>query len=144
MSSPKSGIVLSENETLLLEVEAGLYGTSSFLPLGIILEILRLIAQIVGIKKRGYLVVTNKRLVEVYQQFFLWILPGRKKIRYFNLKLLSGIGYNRKGTFAFLFRAWHLFYYRNWLRIYAVLKGLDEGEAQKAATILYNAVSLAS
>jgi hypothetical protein len=140
MSSLKSGIVLPENESLLLEVEADLYGTSPFLLFGIALEILRCVAQVFGIKKRGYLVITNKRVVEVYQQFFLWGVQGRKKIRFFRLDRLSAIGYNRKGTFACFCRAWHLFYYRSWLRIYAVLKGRDEGEAQRAAAILFNAV----
>jgi hypothetical protein len=47
----------------------------------------------------------------------------------------------KKGTFAFLFRSYQLYYERFLLRVYVVLRGLDEGEAYRITNAAYRALN---
>ena len=67
MSKLKSGIVLSEGEELILEMEAELWASSSNIIARVIGAIARIFALLFGIKKKGYVILTNKRVIEVRQ-----------------------------------------------------------------------------
>jgi hypothetical protein len=142
MTPLKSGINLLDNETLIAEVDAGLYITSAFVILRFIQGFLRFIGLIFGFRKRGYLVITNKRFVEVYDQIIFWVLKIRKNVRSVPLcAIKKDVGCVKKGTFAFLFRSYQLYYERFWRRVYAVLRGLDEGEAYRITNAAYKALN---
>jgi hypothetical protein len=103
-----------------------------------LLGIIRFFAQILGFKRRGFLVVTNKRFVEVYNQIIFWIINIRKYVNSVPLcKIDKEVDYVKKGTFAFLFRAYHLYYQRSWRRVYAILRGLDEKGVHSAVNTIY-------
>jgi hypothetical protein len=141
MAELQSGLVLSEDETLALEIKAKLVVTSSFLFIRIALEWIRFFTQILGFAKEGYIVVTNKRVSEIYRQRFLWLFHARKTIKNIRPYFIKEVDYTKKGTFAFLFRRYHLYYERSFIRIYAVLSGLNETETQRAANTFYAAIS---
>jgi hypothetical protein len=138
MTSLKSGVDLLENETLVLEMDAELYVTSSWVILRFFYGIIRFLAQIFGFKKRGFLVVTNKRFVEVYTQIIFWVITIRKYVKSVPAGHIGKeIDYVKKGTFAFLFRAYQLYYERTRRRVYVILRGLDEREVHSAANTVY-------
>ncbi|MDR0601822.1 MAG: hypothetical protein LBG42_05520 [Treponema sp.] len=138
MTPLKSGIDLLENESLTLEINAELYVTSSFIIPRFLFGIIRFFAQILGFRKRGFLVVTNKRIVEVYNQIIFWIINIRKYVNSVPLcKIDKEVDYVKKGTFAFLFRAYQLYYQRSLWRVYAILRGLDEKEVHSVANAIY-------
>jgi hypothetical protein len=143
MTSLKSGVDLLENETLVLEMDAELYVTSSWLILRFIHGIIRFFAQILGFRKRGFLVVTNNRFVEVYNQIIFWVINIRKYVKSVPFEHIEKeIDYVKKGTFAFLFRAWQLYYNkRTQRRVYVILRGLDEREAHSAANVVYKTLN---
>jgi hypothetical protein len=143
MTSLQSGVTLLENETLVLEMDAELYITSSCAILRFFHGIIRFFAQILGFKKRGFLVITNKRFVEVYNQIIFWVINIRKYVKSIPLERIEGeVDYVRKGTFAFLFRAYQLYYdKREKRRVYAILRGLDEQDAHAAANAVYRTLN---
>jgi hypothetical protein len=143
MTALQSGVTLLENETLVLEMNAELYVTSSWAILRFIHGIIRFFAQILGFRKQGFLVVTNKRFVEVYNQIIFWIINIRKYVKSIPLERIEGeVDYVKKGTFAFLFRACQLYYNkRENRRVYAILRGLDEQDAHGAANAVYGALN---
>ena len=63
----KSGFVLDDGETLLFGVEAELWAGSSNPIMRMIGKIERILNLLVGVKKRGYLLITNKRVIELTQ-----------------------------------------------------------------------------
>ena len=68
MSDLKSGLILEDGESLVMEIEAELWATSSN-PMAMALgQIEKSIAKILGRKVEGYLVITNKRVVEVSKE----------------------------------------------------------------------------
>ena len=65
MSNLKSGIILSENENVVMELEAELWATSSN-PIARFFGFLRKIVSLIfGIKHEGYLVLTDKLKLEI-------------------------------------------------------------------------------
>jgi hypothetical protein len=142
MTPLKSGIDLLENEALVLEIDAELYVTSPCVILRFLHGIIRFFAQILGFRKRGFLVVTNKRFVEVYDQIIFWIFNIRKYVKSVPLcKIDKEVDYVKKGTFAFLFRAYQLYYTRSWRRVYVILRGLDEREVYSVASSVYKTIN---
>ena len=70
----KSGIVLGDNENLVMELEAELWATSQNPIAQIIGQIKKLIGLLFGIKREGFVVITDKRVVEVIQGKACWVL----------------------------------------------------------------------
>jgi len=137
----KSGFPLLENERLILEIESKLYMTSRWLLLRFLWEIVRPFFQILGFKKTGFLIATDKRFVEVYTQTIFWFIKIRRYARSISLKKIRGnIEYVKKGSFLFFCRAYHVSYDKCCQRVYFILNGKEEEEAQKIVNLLSCAV----
>jgi len=137
----KSGFPLLENERLILEIESKLYMTSRWLPLRFLWGIVRPLLQILGFKKTGFLIATDKRFVEVYTQTIFWFIKIRKYARSISLKKIRGnIEYVKKGRFLFFCRAYQISYNKCWQRVYFILNGKEEEETQKIVNLLSSAV----
>jgi hypothetical protein len=143
MASLQSGLVLQDGESLRLEIKANLVVTSPFLPLRFVLEVIRHATLILGFRKEGYLVITNKRVSEIYRQRFLWFFYARKTVNNIRLYNIKEVDYTRKGTFAFFFRRFHLYYDRQFTRVYGILTGIGEEATQKAVNTFFTAISQA-
>ena len=63
----KSGLILNEGEKLVIELEAELWATSQNPIAKAIGQIRRAIAGLLGSKREGYIVITDKRVVEIIQ-----------------------------------------------------------------------------
>ena len=141
MVTLKSGFPLSENEHLILEIESKLYMTGACLPLRFLWGIVRPFLQILGFRRTGYLIATDKRFVEMYTQTIFWFIKIRKFARSVSLKEITGnIEYVKKGTFLFFFRAYQISYDKHRQRVYFILNGKEEDEAQKIVNLLSRAV----
>ena len=142
MASLNSGFPLMDEERLILEVESGLYMTSRWLPLRFIWGMIRPFLQILGFHRKGYLIATNKRFVEYYTQTIFWLIKIRKFTECVSLKKIKGdIQWAKKGTFLFFGRTYQVSYERPWYRVYFVLRGKEENEANRIASLLNQAVT---
>ena len=61
----KSGLILNEGEKLVIELEAEMWATSQNPIAKLIGQIRKLLALITGSKREGYIVITDKRVVEI-------------------------------------------------------------------------------
>jgi len=139
-----SGIVLAENEKLVMEIEAELWATSSNPIARFIGEISRIIAMILGFKKKGFLVITDKRVVEVTTQIGCWCITIGRQVKYVLPSSVKEIGYKRAATICCFCPVYYL-YYESFTQYTPIqLKGADEAGALKAANAFYAAISYAN
>jgi len=148
MVSLNSGFPLQKDERLIVEVESKLYMTSPCFLLRFIWGMIRPCLQILGFGRTGYLIVTDKRLIEYYVQKIFWFIRFRRYAESVSLKdIKNNIHYVKKGRFLFFCRAFQICYDRNscWgiplTRVYFVLKGKEEEEANKIVSLLGEAVA---
>jgi len=142
MASLNSGFPLLDDEQLVVEIESKLYMTSPWLLFRFIWGIVRPFLQILGFFRKGYLIATNKRIVEYYTQTIFWFIKIRKFAECVSLKKIKGnIHWTKKGSFLFFCRTYQICYNKSWLyRVYFNLKGKSEEEATKIVNLLNRAV----
>jgi len=144
MATLNSSFPLLEDEKLVVEAGSKLYMTSSCFLLRMIWGILRPILQILGFGRKGYLIVTDKRLVVLYTQTIFWFIKFRRCAESTPLnKIEKTINYVKKGRFLFFFRAYQLYFDRCKRRVYFILKGMEENEVQKLSNRLFQQVASA-
>ena len=137
----KSGIVLAENENLVMELEAELWATSQNPIAQIIGQIKKLIGLLFGIKREGFVVITDKRVVEVFQTKACWVLNTGKVVTYLMPNSIKECGYTKEGTVCGCFCQGYTFYYEAWTQQRAILlKDADEKEAQSVVDSFYKAL----
>jgi len=143
MATLKSGIALAENEKLVMEIEAELWAASSNPIAQLIGSIYRIIAMILGFKKKGFWVITDKRVVEVSVQVACWCITVGRQVKYVLPSSVKEIGYTRKTACGCFCPAYYL-YYQSFTQLSSVLlKGASEDDALKAANAFYAAISAA-
>jgi hypothetical protein len=136
--------MLAEDEKLVMEIEAELWATSSNPIAQFFGAINKVIAMILGFRKRGYLVITDKRVVEVSTQISCWCITTGQQIKYVLPSSIKEIGYTRAATFCCLCPAYHLYYESFTQRTSVLLKGGDEAAALKATDAFYSAIARAN
>ena len=137
----KSGIVLAENENLVMELEAELWATSQNPIAQIIGQIKKLLGLFLGIKREGFVVITDKRVVEVFQTKACWVLNTGKVVTYLMPNSIKECGYTKEGTVCGCFCQGYTFYYEAWTQQRAILlKDADEKEAQGVVDSFYKAL----
>ena len=144
MSNLKSGILLSEGETLVMELEAELWATSSNPIAQVLGTIQRILAMIFGFRKKGFLVVTNKRVVEVSTQIGFYCITMGRQVKYVLPSSVKEIGYTKSATFFCFCPAYYLYYDSFTQRTPIQLKGANEEDALKAANAFYAAIAIAN
>jgi len=143
MATLKSGITLAEGENLVMEIEAELWATSSNPIAQFMGNVSRIIALILGFKKKGFLVLTDKRVVEVTTQIQCWCVTVGRQVKYVLPSSVKEIGYTRKATCGCCCPVYFL-YYESFTQLTKVqLKGADESGALKAANAFYAAITAA-
>lgn len=140
MTKLKSGIVLNEGENLVMELEAELWATSSNPIAKLIGAIKRVFALILGIKKEGFVVITDKRVVEVIRGKYFYVFDSGKVIRYLLPSGIKEIGYTKEPTFFCFCPAYQLFYEAYTQRTSVLLSDVDEAGAQRVVDAFYNAL----
>jgi len=94
----KSGINLMDGEQLVVEVEAEMYDTGSG-PLGRIMGIFsKFAAKASGSVEKGYLVVTDKRVILVTEQKICCVFQKSKGVTSFLPNSVYKMGWVKEGT----------------------------------------------
>jgi hypothetical protein len=135
-----SGIALAENEKLVMEIEAELWASSSNPIAQLLGTIQRVIAMILGFKKKGFWVITDKRVVEVAVQKACWCITVGRQVKYILPSSVKEIGYTKSATCGCFCPAYYLYYEGFTQRSSVLLKGADENGALKATNAFYAAI----
>lgn len=144
METLKSGIVLTEGENLVIELEAELWATSSNPLARLVGQVVKFINLILGNRRKGYVVITDKRVVEVIQFKALWVLNTGKNVKYVLPSSVKEVGYTKEGTCCGCFcQAYSLYYDAFTQRTSVLLSATEEAEAQKIVDAFYRAISAA-
>jgi hypothetical protein len=141
MATLASGLMLAEDEKLIMEIEAELWATSSNPLSRLFGEVQRIFSMLLGFKKKGYLVITDKRVVEVSTQINCWVITTGRQVKYVLPSSVKEIGYEKTATCGFFCPAYYLYYESFTQLTRIVLKGADEGGALKAANAFYAAIA---
>lgn len=142
MSKSKSGIILGEGENLVMELEAELWASSQNPIAKLIGTAIRLINLVLGFKRRGYLVITDQRVVEVVEFISLWVFTTGKNIKYVLPSSVKEVGYTKEGTcFGCFCQAYNLYYDSFTQRTSILLPVSSEAESKKVVDAFYAAIS---
>ena len=137
----KSGIILNENENLVMELEAELWATSSNPIARLFGFLLKLLYFLFGIRRKGYVVITDQRVVEVTATKACWVFNVGKRTTYLLPASIKEVGYLKEGTFLGCFCQAYTLYYEGWTqRTSVLLKGVNEKEAQQIVDSFYKAL----
>ena len=131
----KSGILLDADENLIMELEAELWATSSNPIVRFFGSIVEFIAALLGFRKKGFLVITDKRVVEVYERIVCYLFTTGRHIKYVLPQSVLEIGYNRSATCCCCCPAFHLYYQAHTQSTSIMLKG-ENGTEQMAKKIV--------
>lgn len=145
MTKLQSGLILNEGENLVMELEAELWATSSNPIAKIIGTVIRIINLILGNKRKGFIVITNKRVVEVVQFKALWVFNVGRNVKFVLPSSVKEVGYFKEGTLCGCFcQSYNLYYDAFTQRTSVLLGDVDsDAEAQKVVEAFYNAISAA-
>ena len=144
MSNLKSRVQLREGENLIIELEAQLWATSQNPIAKFFGSIARICALIVGTKKKGFIVITDQRVIEVQQTIACWVLNAGKSIKYVLPSSVKEVGYTQEGSFFGCFcQAYNLYHDSFTQRTSVLLPVSDEAEAQKIVDKFYETISKA-
>jgi hypothetical protein len=144
MAALASGIILAEDEKLVLEIEAELWASSSNPIARFIGEFQRIIAMILGIKRKSFVVITDKRVVEVTTFITCWVITTGRQVKYVLPSSVKEIGYEKNSTCCIFCPAYYLYYDAFTQRTSVLLKGANEDGALKAVNAFYAAIANAS
>ena len=144
MANLKSGLILGEDEHLVVELEAELWATSSNPIARLFGAVVKFINLILGNKRQGYVVITDKRVVEIIQYKAFWVLNAGKNVKYVLPSSVKEVGYTKEGTcFGCFCQSYNLYYDAFTQRTSVLLSDVDEAGAQKVVDAFYKAISAA-
>lgn len=144
MANLKSGLVLGADEELVMELEAELWATSQNPIAKLIGKIRKLFAFILGIRMNGFIVITDKRVVEVLQRKACWIFNVGKNVKYVLPSSVKEVGYTKEGTCLGMFCQSYNLYYESFTQTTSVQLPVDEEkEAQNVVDAFYKAINAA-
>lgn len=143
MGNLKSGLILEENEKLVMELEAEMWASSSNPIAKLIGSIVKLINLILGNKRKGFVVITDKKVVEIVQYKALWVFNVGRDVKFLLPSSVKEVGYVKEGTFCGCFcQSYRLYYDAFTQRTSVLLTSADcDADAQKIVNAFYNAIS---
>ncbi|TAH55625.1 MAG: hypothetical protein EWM51_01855 [Treponema sp.] len=136
----KSQVALGEGEELIAEIEAELWAISSNPVAQLFGEILKFIAAILGFKKKGFIVITNKRVVEIYDQINCYVFNTERRVKYLLPSSIKEIGYTKKAMCGLFCPGFYLYYEGLTNKTMVLLKDADESKASKLVDSFYKAL----
>ncbi len=140
MEKLKSGFVLTEGENVVVELEAELWATGSNPIQKFFGKIMRLLYMIIGYRKKSFLVITDKRVVEISSVYNCWVFNTGKEVKYVLPSSVKELGYVKETTCGVFCPAYYL-YYQSTTQSTAIQLSADEKECQAIVDAFYNALS---
>ncbi len=141
MSQFKSGIVLTEGEHVIAELEAELWAESPNPIAKLIGQIYKFFAMLCGHRRKGFLVITNKRVVEVINLYNCYVFNTDKGVKYVLPSSIKEVGYTKSTVCGVFCPAYYLYYDSHTQRTSIQLKSSDDASAQKLVDAFYNAIA---
>jgi hypothetical protein len=140
MAHLKSGLNLEEGENLVMEIEAELWATSSN-PIAIFFgKASKFLAKLLGFRKNGFVVITDRRVIEVANTFTCYCFNVGKTIKYLLPSSIKEIGYEKITTCGCCCPAYNLYYESFTQKTSVLLPGADDATAQKTVDAFYKAI----
>ncbi|MBR4137899.1 MAG: hypothetical protein IKU05_05750, partial [Bacteroidales bacterium] len=94
----KSGYKLEDGEQLVMEIEANMRETSSN-PLAVLWDAIRGIFELIlGFSNKGFLVMTNKRVVMITKYKAFFVIEKGSTLSNILPHSVSNVGYSKMGT----------------------------------------------
>jgi len=143
MAGLASGVELAEGENLVMEIEAELWATGSSPIARFIGGIKKFIAMIFGFRKRGFLIITDKRVVEVSEQIGYWCVVTGRQVKNVMPNSVKEIGCVKAAMCGCFCHAHYLYYVGATQRTSIQMKGADESAVFKAAEAFYAVICAA-
>lgn len=140
MPELKSGILLNEGETLIMELEAELWASSSNPAAKLIGNIQKFLAKLFGIKIKGFVVVTDQRVIEVTNTVKCYAFNVGRNVKYVLPSSIKEIGYQKSATCGCFCPAYSLYYEAFTQETSVLLQCATDDEAQKIVDVFYNAI----
>jgi len=141
MAELKSGIILQDGEELVAEIEAELWASSANPIAKALGNIQRIICGILGTKKKGFVVITNKRVVEVSNLVQCYVFNVAHEVKYLLPSSVKEIGYTKEASCGMFCPAYHLYYETFTNTTSVLLKVATDEEAQKLVDAFYKAIT---
>ncbi len=143
MSELKSGLILEDGESVVMEIEAELWATSSNPIMRALGAVRKFIAKICGHRERGFLVITNRRVVEVKNIIDCYCFNVASTVKYLLPSSVKEVGYRKIATCGCFCPAYYLYYESFTQTTEVMLNGSDAKEAQKTVDAFYRAIASA-
>jgi hypothetical protein len=142
MANLKSGLCLNPGEEVVMELEAEMWADGSSIIQKAVGQIRKLIGSILGFKRDGFIVVTNKRVVEIVQFKAFFVLNQGRCVKILTPGSIKEVGYTREGQFCgCLCQSYNLFYESFTQKTSVLLSSVDsEDGAQKVVDAFYAGV----
>ncbi len=140
MANLKCGIQLQEGEQLIFELEAELWATSHNPIAKLIGRIWRLLALIFGTKRHGWLVITDRRVIEVATVTACWCFEVNRNVKYVLPSSVKEVGYEKEKACCLFCDSVH-FYYEGFTQTTRILLPFGEETGIKIVDAFYNAIS---
>ena len=135
MSQLKSGVILRPGEELVIEMEAQLWASSSNPIAKLIGSILKFLYMLIGVRRDGYVVLTNQRVIEVISCKACWVFNTSKNVRYVLSSSVKEVGYNKEGTFLGCFCQNYVLYYDSFTQRTAIQLDIVGGDSEAQALV---------
>jgi hypothetical protein len=140
MSELPSGFSLAEGETLIMKIDAALMVAIYNPLLRLIVAILKFIAMILGFRTKGFLIITDRRVVEVWEHIGCWCINLGRQVSYVKPNSIKEVGFEKRTTCG-CFCPVYCLYYKALTRHTAVkMKGADESTVLKTVEAFYTAI----
>lgn len=134
--------MLDAGEDLVMELEAELWAASSNVFARLWGTVIKFVNLLLGNRRKGFLVITNKRVVEVIQFRACWVFNVGKNVRYVLPSSVKEVGYTKEGTcFGCFCQSYNLYYDAFTQRTSVLLTVDSDAEAQKVVDAFYRAIS---
>jgi hypothetical protein len=139
MAVLKSGIVLADDEQLVAEIEAEMLPLGTNLVTQLTMMGQRILAKLTGSKMKGYMIVTNKRIIVVEDAISCFVFKTNHSVDYIFSHHVRSLGYQKAPMLCGLFCPEYSVYLTTLTKGWQfVVKGGDEASISKVT----DAVSL--
>ncbi|MEI8095973.1 MAG: hypothetical protein WCG80_17325 [Spirochaetales bacterium] len=140
MSDLKSGVILLENEKMVMEIEAELWATSNNPIARAFGGLSKFISMLLGTRLEGYLVITDKRVIEVKTTIQCYCFTTGREVKYVMPSSVKEIGYQRSASFMCCCPTFYMYYEAYTQRTRIQMKTSTEAEVAKAVDSFYFAL----
>lgn len=96
---------------------------------------------ILGFRHKGFLVITDKRVVEVYNAISCYVFNTGRRVKYLLPTSVKEVGYTKEATCGCFCPSYHLYYESFTQSTSVLLAATSDAEAQKVVDSFYSAIS---